>query len=350
VGKGGANILPVYAHIQILRIITAKRESARRHPLLIIHQETPDALPSRTPSSNNRGSFTMKQSTTRMAHSAVFSLGMLVFSATAWANDPDTDLDSLSDLVEAELGTDPLIVDSDGDDLDDGAEVGLGTDPLNPDSDWDRFNDGAEVAAGTNPLELDTDGDAATDGEELQAGTDPLDEDSDADGLLDGAELEGITDALGRDTDDDGATDHEEFVAGTDPVTPDSDGDGLDDGLELASSTDASLADTDDDGLWDGTETALAEFDPLAGDSDGDGVDDVSEVVTMSNLMASQQAGSPQFSFQRLAGVNYRVFASENLSLWEMVADYPASSTTVSYEFSPPPPIPPKMFLKIVPR
>ena len=44
--------------------------------------------------------------------------------------DPDDDNDSLSDILEKTLGTDPLNPDSDGDGLSDGEEIELGTDPL----------------------------------------------------------------------------------------------------------------------------------------------------------------------------------------------------------------------------
>jgi hypothetical protein len=48
--------------------------------------------------------------------------------------DDDDDDDGLSDVVEAGLGTNPLLADSDGDGFGDGAEVAAGTDPLDPES------------------------------------------------------------------------------------------------------------------------------------------------------------------------------------------------------------------------
>ncbi len=67
---------------------------------------------------------------------------------------PDGDGDGLSDAREAELGTDPLLVDTDGDGLQDGAEVDLhGTDPTLEDTDGDEFNDGFEIRQGTDPLD-----------------------------------------------------------------------------------------------------------------------------------------------------------------------------------------------------
>lgn len=64
----------------------------------------------------------------------------------------DKDGDSLDDLKEKELGTDPANWDTDNDELSDGDEVLIWqTDPLNPDSDGDSYLDGAEVKNGYNP-------------------------------------------------------------------------------------------------------------------------------------------------------------------------------------------------------
>jgi hypothetical protein len=48
--------------------------------------------------------------------------------------DPDPDGDGLSNIEEAEYGTDPNNADTDGDGASDGAEVAAGTDPLDPTS------------------------------------------------------------------------------------------------------------------------------------------------------------------------------------------------------------------------
>ncbi len=78
--------------------------------------------------------------------------------AATGSSDPDGD--GLSDLVEAERGTNPLNADSDGDALTDDVETDTGvfvsgsdtgTDPLDPDSDGDGWVDGAEVTLGTDP-------------------------------------------------------------------------------------------------------------------------------------------------------------------------------------------------------
>jgi len=64
----------------------------------------------------------------------------------------DSDGDSLTDVQEATLGTDPNLIDSDFDGLSDYEEIYVyGTDPLNPDSDGDGFSDGDEVRNGYNP-------------------------------------------------------------------------------------------------------------------------------------------------------------------------------------------------------
>jgi hypothetical protein len=81
--------------------------------------------------------------------------------------DSDDDQDGLSDIDEAQLGTNPLVSDSDDDGLNDFDEVnrdgsptdytvGVDTNPLEPDTDGDQIKDGTEVLAGNNPLD-DTD-------------------------------------------------------------------------------------------------------------------------------------------------------------------------------------------------
>ncbi|MDQ7037252.1 MAG: hypothetical protein Q9P01_21130 [Anaerolineae bacterium] len=83
----------------------------------------------------------------------------------------DTDGDRLSNMREATLQTDPLLVDTDGDGLTDGEEALVWqTTPISRDSDGDTINDGTEVANGTNPLSADTDGDGISDAED----TDPF--------------------------------------------------------------------------------------------------------------------------------------------------------------------------------
>lgn len=64
----------------------------------------------------------------------------------------DTDLDGLSDSVEATLRTDPSRVDTDADGLNDQDEVRVyTTNPLVADTDGDGFTDGVEVKNGYNP-------------------------------------------------------------------------------------------------------------------------------------------------------------------------------------------------------
>jgi len=65
----------------------------------------------------------------------------------------DTDGDTLDDVREREIGTDPNSDDTDSDSLKDGEEVIIWkTDPVNPDTDGDTFLDGIEVKNGYNPL------------------------------------------------------------------------------------------------------------------------------------------------------------------------------------------------------
>ncbi|MFP6858829.1 MAG: lamin tail domain-containing protein [Roseibacillus sp.] len=63
----------------------------------------------------------------------------------------DFDGDTLTDLQEWTLQTNPTETDSDGDHLTDGQELTIGTDPNDSDSDDDGWSDGDELVAGTDP-------------------------------------------------------------------------------------------------------------------------------------------------------------------------------------------------------
>ena len=121
------------------------------------------------------------------------------------AVDPDDDNDGLSDVLEIQLGLNPLRVDSDGDGIPDGNEdsdgdkltnldeLQRGLQPGNPDSDGDGISDGVEIELGFDPLDpidalIDTDGDGLPDWRELLLGSDPALQDTDGDGRLDGEE------------------------------------------------------------------------------------------------------------------------------------------------------------------
>ncbi len=225
----------------------------------------------------------------------------------------DADKDGLPDDVEADLGTDPDLVDTDGDGLDDLFEVenglnplvpgeqdldpdedGLttaeenaaGSDPNDPDTDGDGLPDGVEVNdLGSDPTLVDTDGDGLDDGFEVNdSGTDPALADTDGDGLDDRLELEELpTDPLVADTDEDGALDGFEFEFGFDPIDPadgalDPDGDGLSNAGESAAGSNPFDADSDNDQLLDGEEVD-AGLDPTVVDTDGGGRSDYDELL-----------------------------------------------------------------------
>ena len=218
------------------------------------------------------------------------------------ACDDDDDNDGLTDVDEAERGTDPLNPDSDEDGLDDGVEVGGAnpTDPRNPDTDGDGLRDGEEDTSGdgefdvgeTDPNDADSDDDGLTDGDERERGTDPLDDDSDNDGIRDGTEV-GLTegDAHG-DTDRTAGS----FVPDADPGTttnptdPDTDDGGVPDGQEDVNGNGAvdegerdpndptddnpAAEDRDDDGVIDTDDNCPDVANPDQLDSDGDLVGD----------------------------------------------------------------------------
>lgn len=73
----------------------------------------------------------------------------------------DSDGDGISDIVENQIGTDPLNPDTDGDSLRDGFEVQNGLNPLvwndpQADRDYDGRNEVQEQADGTNPLDSES--------------------------------------------------------------------------------------------------------------------------------------------------------------------------------------------------
>ena len=240
----------------------------------------------------------------------------------------DTDLDGLTDLEEAELGSDPEDADSDDDGVLDGDESQTDSDGdglygfEDCDSDDDGILDGTESGVKTADLSSDTDTSAGcfvtdsdnqttdpddddTDGGGLPDGiedwdydgsigsweTDPNDPDDDADAdgdliadVLEGADDnvdtdgDGTPDYLDSDSDDDGIPDATEWLYDTDGDgvpdfrDDDSDNDGIDDEIEGS-------GDTDDDGVPDYRDDdsdgdGVPDEDEGAGDSDGDGIPD----------------------------------------------------------------------------
>lgn len=171
----------------------------------------------------------------------------------------DSDGDGLTDVEEANLGTDPNIPDSDDDGISDFEEINVwGSDPLNLDTDGDLLYDGGELLYDTAILIPDSDEDFLSDGSEVYIyGTDPANPDTDGDGVIDGTEVNNGTDPLAApaaptpaptvaaapppatsiDSDGDGLSDAQEAQAGTNPNVGDSDGDGVNDSNEVAAGT-----------------------------------------------------------------------------------------------------------------
>ncbi|GEM_PF-6798548 len=174
-----------------------------------------------------------------------------------------TDDTGYTDVDEAMIVVYSSERDSDGDTLPDVYELSIGTDPHNPDSDGDYIYDDWEFTLaryyGTsalddidndglpNVLDPDSDNDGLKDGEEAYLveteedwewwGSNPFYWDTDFDGLSDYEEewMPPWSSMLKSDTDGDGLNDFQEVeIYGTKPSLPDSDYDGIPDGVDLA--------------------------------------------------------------------------------------------------------------------
>ncbi len=183
----------------------------------------------------------------------------------------DSDGDGISDIDEAEYGTNPTLSDSDADLLSDYTEIfETQTDPLNPDSDSDTCTDGWEVQWGFDPLlfdsDLDPDDDDLTNEQEFLLGTNPTNWDSDNDSLPDSEIYDYGTNPLSSDSDNDTLPDGYEVMFGLDPLVNDAqsdkDNDGLSNILEFNLGTNPSSIDTDNDGFSDYYEY-MHDMDPL---------------------------------------------------------------------------------------
>lgn len=135
------------------------------------------------------------------------------------------------------------MLDSDDDSIPNMIENCIETDPYNPDTDSDSLPDPYELSElNTKPTLSDTDDNGVLD----------CDEDFDEDGLTNYEEYIRNTFPLINDTDNDSLTDGEEVnTYGTNPLEPDTDFDGLEDSDEIYLGTDPTLTDTDGDGIFD---------------------------------------------------------------------------------------------------
>ncbi|MFW9922356.1 MAG: hypothetical protein ACFFDW_03605, partial [Candidatus Thorarchaeota archaeon] len=202
----------------------------------------------------------------------------------------DTDLDLLGDIDELYFASDPNNPDSDLDGLTDGEEVEVySTNPIMIDTDWDNVTDGLEVLTyKSNPLSTDTDRDGIWDGDEIYIyHTDPTLKDSDEDLLFDYNEIFEIgTSPINPDTDADGMDDYYEYINGLNPLLDDSESDPDEDGLnnlgEYLAGTDVYNPDTDLDLLSDGEEVITYLTNPLDADTDTDTLTDWEEIMKFS--------------------------------------------------------------------
>ena len=143
----------------------------------------------------------------------------------------DSDGDGLTDEVENEIETNPLLPDSDGDGLDDDEEVQIGTDPLSADTDGDGYADLVELDGFTLP--------GAGAGAPVWY-PDPNVADSNEDGIPDSIEWDVTDRGAANDTDGDGVPDL---------FDTDNDGDGVPDHRDLSPFTQGSQTFDDENPL-----------------------------------------------------------------------------------------------------
>ncbi|VUD46851.1 hypothetical protein TDB9533_00907 [Thalassocella blandensis] len=218
----------------------------------------------------------------------------------------DSDNDGLSNLEEAELGTDPEQADTDKDGIPDNVEVGNVAAPNDSDADGvidaldpDDDNDGIPTALEDRGID-DTDPSTQASDRDGDGIADYLDIDSDGDNLADALEQgsattdidnDGIVDSIDADDDgtpgtDEGKTDangdgviDEVVLLDTDGdfepdfIDIDSDNDGTPDKFELGASGEDADSDGIDD-LVDADRDGVAGIDADRTDANGDGLDD----------------------------------------------------------------------------
>ena len=196
----------------------------------------------------------------------------------------DYDNDTLTNLQESSLWTDPFSTDSDGDKIVDNYELELGSDPALYDTDGDGLNDYNEIfVVGTEFDNNDTDGDGLGDALEVYTyQSNPLVVDSDGDTLIDGIEVYVYgTNPASIDTDGDLLADNLELDYKSNPLVIDTEGDGMDDYYEwlygLNSTIDDSQLDIENDGVIN-IEEYLHNANPLVNDTDLDGLSDFQEI------------------------------------------------------------------------
>jgi hypothetical protein len=190
------------------------------------------------------------------------------------ACDSDDDNDGLTDVEEAAIGTNALLVDSDADgdsDSDDNCPLVANEDQLNTDGD----------VLG-NVCDDDDDNDGLTDVEEEAIGTNPLEIDSDDDGASDGADncpLTANADQQNTDGDDTG-----------DACDADDDGDGVGDEDDEFPTDASESVDTDKDGVGDNSD-AFPEDPSETIDTDGDNTGDNSDAFPLDSRWQQDSDG-----------------------------------------------------------
>jgi len=211
------------------------------------------------------------------------------------ANVPtDIDGDGMANWWELLYGLDPTdpsdaALDPDGDGLTNLVEFQHLTSPLLRDTDGGGVWDNLEIEECNNPLDGtdDHDGNNCINTEVIKGPKDPRG-DSDGDGLSNTLEDELGTNKHSVDTDDDSVNDYDEvYKYLTNPLEPDTDFDGVPDYDEIFTYfTDPNNRDSDFDGLIDSEEIFTYKTNPTYWDTDEGGMSDRDEVVNGSDPLS----------------------------------------------------------------
>lgn len=212
----------------------------------------------------------------------------------------DMDEDDLTNIVELNIGTDPLDADSDGDNASDG-EDSWPTDASEwTDTDGDGAGDNTDTCPATENVEqTDSDGDGTGDACDMDADNDGVDDEIDNCPEVFNPEQtdtdsDGTGDACDDDKDGDGLSATEEAGVGTNDLLSDSDGDSTTDRVDQFPTDSSESADNDDDGVGDNADNCPTLANDNQADLDSDAEGDVCDADDDDDGIADNVDNCPQ--------------------------------------------------------